>query len=206
MTFEKWVFYFKNVIARNWYQTYTQVKLKKIKLGICVLKTKPTLTLFLRHFERFRSAKKFSEPATSKVYFKISKVPDAVEPWCSVFGYCPFDLRLTVTPKPRNGFPYESVENHKIHVLWILCKTAKQTRLCAYSVSQLASVATMFQFRSSVSRSTVKNVCSNIGLFLGWPDTWIREENVCNDYHLGRYIIIKTYPHPSTLNILILNP
>lgn len=44
-------------------------------------------------------------------------------------------------------------------------------RRCTYSVSQLASVATISHLTSSVSRSIVKNVISNMGLFLGLPDT-----------------------------------
>lgn len=73
---------------------------------------KLTFALFLRHFERFRSAKVSSEPAPSKI-FKIPKVSNAVKPWCSVFRYCPFDFCYAACPKPRNCFPQESVTNQK---------------------------------------------------------------------------------------------
>lgn len=97
--------------------------------------TKLTLALTLGHFERFRSAKVFSEPATSKIHFKISKVPKAVEPWCSVFGYCPFDFRYTAGPNPRNGLPYESVENHiKLNKS---CEFCRKLRLKRAIVSSL---------------------------------------------------------------------
>jgi len=92
--------------------------------------TKLSLTLILCHFKRFRSAKVFSEPATPKIHSKISKVPNTVEPWCCVFRYCPFDFRYTAGPKPRNGFPYESVENHIKHYIMSceFCEKLRQTR------------------------------------------------------------------------------
>lgn len=85
--------------------------------------TKLALALFLRHFECFRTAKVSTEPAPSK-RFEMPKVSDAVESWCSFFGYFPFDFCYAVGPKPRYGFPDESEENKKNVTLGLL-RTAK---------------------------------------------------------------------------------
>lgn len=78
-----------------------------------------------------------------------------------------------------NGYIYIYILwfNNDVRQNWFRTKRKKHVyvkpsvRRCTYSVSQLASVATISHLMSSVSRSTVKNVISNMGLFLGFPDT-----------------------------------
>lgn len=151
----------------------------------------PTLALLLLcHFERFRSAVVSSEPAAAQI-LEMSEMPDAVEPGRSVFGYCPFDLRHAGGPEPRRGLPNEPVRGTKKNTNIPLtrqnsrkkrtetprCARRLSAVRCTHSVSQLASVATTSHFKSSVRCSTVKNVISNIGLFLGLPATCTRRTN-----------------------------